>query len=113
MPGCVGENGYHHRKADKERTSRSQAERHDYAPRRHGRGIGDNCTDGGLQRDHRADVAIDQQRERDDADGQRDSGKQGAERVPTMISTQPLVVVKISFRNCEMESGGSEPNSPS
>ena len=60
-------------------------------------GFADDRAHRGQHGDRRADVAVEQQRERHDADHQRHDGEQKPTPLPTMISFQPADVVNRSL----------------
>ncbi len=82
MPRCVSENGQHNRQADQQRHgSEQQAKGDDQTPERHWHwvlnGGADRCSDGCCS----AHIAIDQHRERHDADDEHERCEQEADDV--------------------------------
>jgi len=82
VPARMGEHRHHDREPDKERQRADhQGDRNEETPGRHHQRIAKDRPDRGVHRDHRADVAIQQQREGNDADREYENGEQEADAV--------------------------------
>ena len=70
MPSSVTENGHNDREAHEERQRANQQRRgHNEAPEGHRNRVLPHCPDGSRNRYDRADVSVEEQRKRNDADG--------------------------------------------
>jgi hypothetical protein len=70
MPSSVTENGHNDREAHEERQRANQQRRgHNEAPEGHRNRVLPHCLDGSRDRYDRADVSVEEQRKRNDADG--------------------------------------------
>jgi hypothetical protein len=82
MPGGVAEYRHHDRQSGQERQrANEQGRGHDQPPGGHRHGICKNRAGGGLDRGHRADVAVEQQREGDDGRRQHQQREHEAQGV--------------------------------
>jgi cytochrome c oxidase subunit 4 len=82
MPSCVPKHRHHDGKPDEERNGSDKKRcRYDEAPERHGERVHRYCLDRGINGNGRADVPIEEKRERNHADAQDGHGEDEAEDV--------------------------------